>query len=201
MTDSRAKAPAAGRHEQRMQNRISGEIDRRLSPWRAQLGIDYRAYEHHVTRVLLLCDRLHLRTDPASNSPPSRRSEYLTAAVFHDLGIWTARTFDYLAPSVELARTWLTSEGDQRLEPLVTDMIEQHHKIRGADAPTSPVEIFRRADTIDLTLGLRRFGVPLHEYRSLTRRYPVAGFHRRLVAFAWKHLQTNPTSPLPMLKW
>jgi HD superfamily phosphodiesterase len=27
------------------------------------------------------------------------------AAVFHDLGIWTDRTFDYIAPSIALART------------------------------------------------------------------------------------------------
>jgi len=180
---------------------IRAEIDRRLAPWKSQLGTDRRAYEHHIVRVLLLCDRLHQRVDPNSSDPPSRRAEYLTAAVFHDLGIWSDGTFDYLAPSVELARAWLTKEGERNLAPLVTAMIEQHHKIRQADEPTSAVEVFRRADTIDLTLGLRRFGLPLHDYRGITRRYPNAGFHRRLIALAWRRLQTHPTSPLPMLKW
>ncbi len=80
-------------------------------------------------------------------------------------------------------------------------MIEQHHKIRHADGPTSPVEIFGRADTIDLTLGLRRFGVPLHAYRSIARHYPDAGFHRRIITLAAKRLYTHPTSPMPMVKW
>lgn len=80
-------------------------------------------------------------------------------------------------------------------------MIEQHHQIRQADGPTSPVEIFRRADTMDLILGLRRFGAPVHEHRRIAREYPDAGFHRRLITLAGKRLYTNPTSPLPMVKW
>jgi HD superfamily phosphodiesterase len=31
------------------------------------------------------------------------------AAVFHDLGIWTNHTFDYIAPSVTLAREHLAA--------------------------------------------------------------------------------------------
>jgi hypothetical protein len=196
------KQPAdAGYDKHRVDDHIHAEIDRRLAPWIAQLGSDHRAYKHHITRVLLLCDRLHQRAKPTSRDAPSRRTEYLTAAVFHDLGIWTAGTLDYLAPSIELACHWLTNENQQHLEPLVTEMIEQHHKIRQADAITSPVEVFRRADTIDVTVGLRRFGLPLHEYRTIARHYPDAGFHRRLIALACKRLQTNPTSPMPMLRW
>lgn len=183
---------------------LDAEIDRRLAPWKAQLGGDHEAYRNHVIRVLLLCDRLYPRVNrahPATEDAPSRRPEYLTAAAFHDLGIWSAHTFDYLAPSVELARAWLADEDQQHLEPLVTTMIDQHHKLRQADVLTSAVEIFRRADTIDVSLGLRRFGVPLNEYRAIARRFPDAGFHRRLIAFVWKRLRTNPTSPLPMVKW
>ena len=201
MTSSRGKPDGLVRDQRHALEDIRAAIDEMLRPWKGQLGADYDAYEHHVMRVLLLCDRLHRRTDPASGDTPSREPEYLTAGVFHDLGIWTAHTFDYLAPSVELARTWLTNEGNQHLEPVVTAMIAQHHKIRQADSPTSPVEIFRRADTIDLTLGLRRFGLPLREYRTITRRYPDAGFHRRLVTLARKRLQAHPASPLPMVKW
>jgi hypothetical protein len=155
MTTGRCEPAGPGHDDQRVPDDIRAAVELRLAPWQAQLGTDHRGYTHHIIRVLLLCDRLHRRADPASSDPPSRRSEYLTAAVFHDLGIWTAGTFDYLAPSIELARTWLTDENKQHLEPLVTAMIEQHHKIRQADAITSPVEVFRRADTIDVTLGLR----------------------------------------------
>jgi hypothetical protein len=180
---------------------VDSEIDRRLAPWHARLGADLTPYRHHVMRVLALCDRLHERIPAATGKPPSDRPEYLTAAAFHDLGIWTAGTFDYLAPSVQLAREWLAAERQEQLEPLVTEMIVQHHKVRQADVVTSPVEVFRRADTIDVTLGLRRFGLPLGEYRSITRRWPNAGFHRRLGALAWRRVKTNPTSPLPMVKW
>jgi len=31
------------------------------------------------------------------------------AAVFHDLGIWTDRTFDYIAPSIAIAREYLVA--------------------------------------------------------------------------------------------
>ncbi len=201
MTSGRDEPANPGHDEQRAHDDIRAAVDLRLAPWKAQLGIDHRAYTNHIMRVLLLCDRLHRRANPASSDPPSRRSEYLTAAAFHDLGIWTARTFDYLAPSVELARAWLIDESEGHLEPVVTEMIEQHHKIRPAAGATSPVEIFRRADTIDLTLGLRRFGVPSHEYRNITRQYPDGGFHRRIIGLAGKRLYTNPTSPLPMVKW
>lgn len=180
---------------------IPNQVELRLAPWTAQLGADRVAYAHHVMRVLLLCDRLEARIREVSDSPPSHRPEYLAAAAFHDLGIWTEGTFDYLAPSVKLARQWLASHAQEHLEPLVTRMIEQHHKIRQADASSSPVEVFRRADTIDVTYGLRRFGLPLREYRAIVRRYPDAGFHRRLVAIAWRQARTNPTSPFPMLKW
>jgi hypothetical protein len=33
------------------------------------------------------------------------------AGVFHDLGIWTNKTFDYIAPSVVLAREYLAARG------------------------------------------------------------------------------------------
>ena len=33
------------------------------------------------------------------------------AAAFHDIGIWTAGTFDYLEPSVRVAAAYLTGTG------------------------------------------------------------------------------------------
>ena len=34
-------------------------------------------------------------------------SKIAVAAVFHDIGIWSNKTFDYLEPSVALAREYL----------------------------------------------------------------------------------------------
>ncbi|MEU0501747.1 HD domain-containing protein [Nocardia sp. NPDC005998] len=177
---------------------LRDEVDRRLDPWLPQLGSDRVAYTNHVLRVLQLCDLLAGGSGPV----PSTREEYLTAVAFHDLGIWTAGTFDYLAPSADLALQWLDQIDRPDLADLVVTMIDQHHKIRPAGERTDPIEIVRRADAIDVEFGLLgRFGVPRSTYRELVKRYPDKGFHRRLVQLAAQRIRTNPTSPLPMLKW
>ncbi|MFC8042755.1 hypothetical protein [Nocardia sp. NPDC057353] len=177
---------------------LAADIAARLAPWATAMGADQTAYTHHVLRVLTLCDLVA----PPNVPPPSGRTEFRVAAVFHDLGIWSAGTFDYLPPSVALAETHLRETGAAELIPTVTGMIEHHHKLRRAGPADDPVEIFRRADAIDVELALLgRFGVRRRDYRALTRRYPDAGFHRRLVALAGQRLRTNPTSPLPMLEW
>ncbi|WP_433681028.1 hypothetical protein [Nocardia sp. CA-119907] len=179
-------------------NDLRDEVDRRLDPWLPQLGSDRVAYTNHVLRVLELCDLLAGGSVPV----PSTREEYLTAAAFHDLGIWTAGTFDYLAPSADLALQWLDQIDRPDLADLVVAMIDHHHKIRPAGSSTDPIEIFRRADAIDVEFGLLgRFGVPRSTYRALAKRYPDKGFHRRLVQLVARRIRTNPTSPLPMLEW
>ncbi|MEW5809072.1 MAG: phosphohydrolase [Actinomycetota bacterium] len=178
-------------------------IDRRLAPWLPHLGADHTAYRNHVLRVLAFCDALHAASPLAAGEPaPSTTEAYLTAAAFHDLGIWSAGTFDYLAPSVALARTWL-HEHDcaEDLPAPVTAMIQQHHKLRSAGSPSTPVEIFRRADVTDVSLGGVRFGVPRAHYRAVCREWPNAGFHRRLVTLTIARARRHPGSPLPMVKW
>ncbi|WP_159849902.1 HD domain-containing protein [Nocardia sp. CY41] len=179
-------------------NDLREEVETRLAPWQQQLGADRAAYTNHVLRVLALCDLLAADRQP----PPSTREEFLTAAALHDIGIWSAGSFDYLAPSCDQARAWLASIEREDLTGLVVTMIDQHHKIRPAAPPHDPVEIFRRADAIDVELGLLgRFGISRRTYRELAKRYPNHGFHRRLVTLAAGRLRSHPTSPLPMLKW
>ncbi|WP_063053010.1 HD domain-containing protein [Nocardia arthritidis] len=179
-------------------NDLRDEVEARLAPWQQQLGSDRAAYTNHVLRVLTLCDLLAADQQPR----PSTREEFLTAAALHDIGIWSAGSFDYLAPSCDQARAWLASIDRDDLTGLVVSMIDQHHKLRPAGPPHDPVEIFRRADAIDVERGLLgRFGISRGTYRDLAKRYPNHGFHRRLVSLAARRLRTHPTSPLPMLKW
>lgn len=179
-------------------NDLRDEVEARLAPWQQQLGADRAAYTNHVLRVLTLCDLLAADQHPR----PSTREEFLTAAALHDIGIWSAGSFDYLAPSCDLARAWLASIDRDDATGLVVSMIDQHHKLRPAGPPHDPVEIFRRADAIDVERGLLgRFGISRGTYRDLAKRYPNHGFHRRLVSLAARRLRTHPTSPLPMLKW
>ena len=173
---------------------LAVDVSALLAPYAQQLGADRAGYTNHVIRVLLYCDLLFARAG-GRGTAPSRRLEFRVAGVFHDLGIWTDRTFDYLVPSIELATEYLQHEERGDLEPLVTEMIDQHHKQRAAGAADDPVELFRRADLIDVSLGLRRFGIPGAQTRAMLRTYPSRGFHRTLIRLTAKRTIEHPTSP------
>ena len=81
-------------------------------------------------------------------------------------------------------------------------MIREHHKIRkfqGAEAAF--IEPFRRADWIDVSLGVLSFGLPRERLREILARWPNEGFHKRLAQLTVKRLRTHPLSPIPVLKW
>ena len=69
-----------------------------------QLGADLPGYRNHAYRVANLCAALR-------PPDPDSRDRIAIAAAFHDLGIWTADTFDYLPPSIELATDYLRRSG------------------------------------------------------------------------------------------
>lgn len=179
---------------------IAAKVSEELDPYADRLGRDLAGYTNHVIRVLLFCDAIHAVVGDAEPRP-SERPEYICCAVYHDLGIWTDRTFDYLVPSIDLAVSRLEEDGRGDLAELVTRMIDNHHKVTAAGAVDDPVEIFRRADTIDVSLGLRRFGVPFRRVREIQRAHRDEGFHLRLIQLTAKRMAGHPLSPLPMFKW
>jgi hypothetical protein len=67
------------------------------------------------------------------------------AAVFHDLGIWTNHTFDYIAPSVAIAREHLAARGMADWIPEVEAMIVDHHKVTSSRPNPHPSTIARGA--------------------------------------------------------
>src|SRR5215471_6034716 len=85
------------------------------------IGKDIQLYRNHVYRVYLNC----LILDPQTEN----ESKYAIASAFHDIGIWTDHTFDYLAPSIKDANQYL--EKINKLEWLeeISSMIYWHHKI------------------------------------------------------------------------
>ena len=160
-----------------------------------ELSHDFIPYRHHVYRVLNLC--LAILGDSRFEL-----EKIALAAVFHDLGIWTNKTFDYIAPSVAIAREHLTARGMADWVPDIEAMIVDHHKVtESCSNPQLLVESFRRADWIDVSRGVRMFGVSRKFIAAVAARWPDAGFHRRLVELTigqwWKH----PLNPLPMVKW
>jgi hypothetical protein len=86
--------------------------------------------------------------------------------------------------------------------PEIEAMIVDHHKVTPSLAnPQSLVESFRRADWIDVSRGLRSFGVSLRFIAAVSTTWPSAGFHRRLVQLTMDRFLKHPLNPLPMVKW
>jgi hypothetical protein len=170
-------------------------VEQVLNDHASELGHDFIAYRNHVYRVANLClaivgDR-HVELEKMA-----------VAAVFHDLGICTKNTFDYIAPSVALAREHLAARGLADWIPEIEAMVVDHHKVTPSRANSrSLVEPFRRADWIDVTRGLRRFGLPRTFIAAVAATWPNAGFHRRLVQLTMHRVWKHPLTPLPMLKW
>jgi hypothetical protein len=167
-------------------------IDDVLNSYAAALGDDFFAYRNHVYRVANLCVAI------------SRRSELekiAVAAAFHDLGIWTNATFDYIAPSIALAHDYLVTRTHEDWTPEIERMIADHHKITSSSAdPDSLIEAFRRADWIDVTRGLRGFGIPRPFLARLFATWPSAGFHWRLLTLTLDRFRSHPLTPLPMVR-
>lgn len=181
-------------------------VDSILTNYADALGQDLQGYRNHIHRVLAFYRALSATTHAGANAdggaPPMA---VLIAAAFHDIGIWTDRTFDYLEPSAARAQRYLQQRGlDAELGPQVHALIVHHHKLRPfhADTPWAvSVERWRRADLIDVSLGVIRFGLPRATVRGIQQRYPDAGFHRRLAALTLRQFCRTPWRPLPMLRW
>ena len=170
-------------------------VDEILDLHAQALGPDLPAYRNHVTRVLHFAFAI-------SPQLQGKAQTILIAGAFHDLGIWTAHTFDYLDPSSCLAHDYLKAQGLEPLWPEVDLIIQQHHKLHTYAGPLAQsVEAFRRADLVDLSLGLIRCGLPRESIQAVRSQFPNAGFHARLVACTGQQFLRTPFNPLPMLRW
>ncbi|MBL7728103.1 MAG: HD domain-containing protein [Dinghuibacter sp.] len=150
-------------------------------------------YRNHVYRVYHRC-RLY-------DATPGNDEKYAIAAVFHDIGIWTNNTFDYLEPSISLASNYLEQTGRPELTEEIGLMIGMHHKISRYTGPYAhTVEAFRKADWADLTWGIVRFGLNKKGFSPIVRQFPTKGFHRFLVKKTIANFFAHPLKPLPMFK-
>jgi hypothetical protein len=169
-------------------------LDAILDRHATSLAADFTAYRNHAYRVATLCAS-------QTSDAPEAIEKLAIAAAFHDLGIWADRTFDYLDPSVRLAREHLLASGRAAWVPEVSAAILEHHRItRYQGAGAWLVEPFRRADWMDVSGGLVASGLSRALFHVALERWPRAGFHRLLARLAWRHARSDPSNPLPMLK-
>lgn len=183
--------------------RPSPLLDSILKEHRAIIGEDMTAYRNHCLRVYHLAIVASQRRSPLSGEKFARRDEILQiATAFHDIGLWTDDTVAYLAPSEKRAAAWLASHDRSADIPLITALIEEHHKVTEYKGPFAPlVTDFLQADWSDVALGLAAFGnITRGDVRAMQLAFPNAGFHARLMRFGVQQLFRDPLHPLPMFK-
>lgn len=166
-----------------------------LMHWHAIIGDDYRGYKNHVYRMIHFCLSL-------SHCSDEQRQKIIIAGCFHDIGIWTARTIDYILPSIVHADAYLQKNNCQQWSAEIALMISEHHKITAYTNASYPlVEVFRKGDLVDFSLGLFKFGLSDAYIRSVQSTFPNAGFHKNLAKLAGKWFVKHPLNPAPMMKW
>ena len=163
-------------------------LEETLATWSEALGAARDGYGHHAYRVFNYARRL-LGTDV-------RDDTLATASAFHDLGIWSDNTFDYLPPSIQRARDYVEAHGGDA--NAIASLIDNHHSLtRAAD---DAVEAFRKADLIDVSAGLAPSPIPKEFIRELIAAFPYSGFQGILVKTALAWFIRHPLNPMPMMR-
>lgn len=171
-------------------------LDALLDENAALLGADRTAYRNHNYRVANFCIAL------MGGANAEELEKIGIALYFHDIGVWTHQTLDYLEPSREFAAEYLAKTGKTAWSAEIEAMVVEHHKIRSAGASAgSLVEPFRKADWMDVMLGMIRFGLPRSFVKNVQAAFPNAGFHKLLVKATGKQLAKNPLNPMPMMRF
>jgi HD superfamily phosphodiesterase len=168
-------------------------IEKLLQLFKPAIGADYDKYRNHVYRVFLNCLLL--------DKDNSNEEKYAITAVFHDIGIWTNHTIDYLDPSIEQAHIYLHENGKETLTAEITEMIRWHHKVTAYKGEyKTTVECFRKADWIDISLGILTFGASKKQISDNKKEFPNLAFHRFLLKKITKNFFRHPLNPLPMFR-
>jgi hypothetical protein len=164
-------------------------VDAVLERYRAALGDDLSTYRNHVYR----CVNYHqlLLGGPLPDFA-------VLAWAAHDLGIWTAGTFDYLTPSADLASAYADEFGITEIARLQR-LITEHHRVRPVDDRMT--ETFREADLIDVSRGILRGGIRRADVHAVVAQLPYKGFHAFLANGLTRYAARHPLRPFPMLRW
>lgn len=163
-------------------------VDAVLDRYAADLGDSAPVYRGHVLRGLNY--QALLLGEPVPDSAA-------LAWAVHDLGIYTAGTFDYLPPSVALVPALAAELGIAEVAR-AEEMVLEHHGLRSREDRL--VETFRRADLVDASRGTVRSGLTRAQVREVVAALPYAGFHRQILGGLLAHAVRHPARPFPMMK-
>ncbi len=168
----------------------NAQMDYILAHYRTQIGTDFERYNGHCYRVLNYVNLFGLE-----------KEELYAASViipFHDLGIWTHHSMDYLDNSVREAKRFFHEKNMGVEDELIDSMILDHHKM--TSTKSSLAEKLRKADLMDLSFGFIHFGRPGSQLKAIKSAFPSHGFqwdiYRKVTGYAVRHLG----NPFPMMK-
>ena len=159
----------------------------------AVLTLDLTGYKNHVYRMINFCFVFDELTS-------EEEEKLVLAGCFHDIGIWTANTFDYIPPSIDVALKKLKRLNRSDWSDHIAQMIGEHHKVRRFKGDKL-TEIFRKGDLADFSLGTFKCGLDPGFVKEVKQRFPNCGFHAGLVRTAAKWIVRHPLNPLPVVKW
>jgi hypothetical protein len=129
--------------------------------------------ERHGLRVFLIADRI-----ATARGLEVDREVLLIAGLLHDVGLYDEASHGgaYVLDGAEFTADLLHTRGweEDRIR-LCFDAIERHHETRSQWDRGAEVELIRRADLVDLTDGLVRFGLSREWIRDLFESVPRDG--------------------------
>jgi predicted hydrolase (HD superfamily) len=134
--------------------------------------------ERHGLRVFLIADRL-----AAARELKVDREVLLIAGLLHDVGLYDAASHGgvYVREGAEFTADLLRKQDwDEDRIRLCFDAIERHHELRSQWDRGDEVELIRRADLVDLSNGLIRFGLSREWIRDLFRSVSRDGTYRTI---------------------
>jgi hypothetical protein len=113
---------------------------------------------------------------------PDRDDKLAIAAAFHDLAAF--ETLDYLVPSIQAQDVWLQQTRRETWSHELALIVAEHHRLSGY-GPTRPcaplVEAVRRADLVDVSQGLIRFGIPSSYVKEVRAAFDASVFFKRVI--------------------
>lgn len=165
-----------------------------LAELRALCGEEGGPLERHGLRVYeIACELGNLRELEVD------REVLACVAWLHDAGLYpgVASKDTYVVDGRHLLeRVVAPFEWAQERLALAGDAVERHHELRPQWDRGDEVELIRRADLVDVSGGVIRFGLDRAWLRDLAVRVPRAGLVREIAGLVGGALRTRPLTML-----